>query len=68
MTSPDGAEEPADDPAARARRRRRLDALGDVSLERSGDDTDEGWSDRDVLDAELDREDELRREVPPHHG
>jgi hypothetical protein len=68
MTSPDGAEEPADDPAARARRRRRLDALGDVSLERSGDDTDEGWSDGDVPDADPDREDELRREVPPHHG
>jgi hypothetical protein len=67
MTPQDGSAEPADDPAARARRRR-LDALGDVSLERSGDDTDEGWSDGDVPDADPDREDELRREVPPHHG
>ena len=68
MTQPDPAEEPADDVTARARHRRRLDALSDLSLERSGDDTDEGWSALDGQDTDKDREDELRREVPPHHG
>lgn len=68
MTQPDRSDEPADGPAELARRRRRLDALGDTSLGRSTDDTDEGWSYRDGDDAEPDREDELRREVPPHHG
>ena len=68
MTQPDPDEEPADDLTARARHRRRLDALGDLSLERSGDDTDEGWSGRDGHDTDKDRDDELRREVPPHHG
>lgn len=67
MTRPDRSGEPADDLTARARRRR-LDALGDLSLERSGDDTDEGWSGRDGRDADKDRDDELRREVPPHHS
>lgn len=68
MTQPDRSDEPADGPTDLAQRRRRLDALGDIWLERSTDDTDEGWSHRDGHDAEPDREDELRREVPPHHG
>ena len=50
-----------------ARRRRRLAALGDISAERSTDDSDDGWSERDGAGTS-DRDDELRRVVPPHHG
>lgn len=50
-----------------ARRRRRLAALGDTSAERSADDSDDGWSERAGAKTS-DRDDELRRDVPPHHG
>ena len=50
-----------------ARRRRRLAALGDTSAERTADDSDDGWSERDGAGTS-DRDDELRRDVPPHHG
>ena len=50
-----------------ARRRRRLAALGDISAERSADDSDDGWSERGGAGTS-DRDDELRRDVPPHHG
>ncbi len=47
-------------------RRRRLAALGDTSASRSGDDTDEGWSEGG-WSARSDRDADLRHEVPPHH-
>lgn len=50
-----------------ARRRRRLAALGDVADDRSADDSDDGWSERHGAGTS-DRDDELRRDVPPHHG
>jgi hypothetical protein len=64
---------------AAARRRRLLAASGDTATERSGDDGDEGWSEppaagteragSDGIDPDFaERDDELRREVPPHHG
>ena len=52
---------------AASRRRRRLAALGDTTSERSADDRDSGWSERDATGTTA-RDDELRREVPPHHG
>ena len=65
-TDPDPA-----DADRRARRRRRLAKAGDSSVERSADDSDIGWSEPGHSgggdDASL-RDDELRREVPPHHG
>jgi hypothetical protein len=38
----------------------------DVLPPQTGDDTDRGWGDDDPSPAE--RYEELRREVPPHHG
>jgi hypothetical protein len=67
MIPPECSAEAVDDPTERIRRRR-LDALCDISLERSRDDSDEGWSEGDGHDADPDRESELRRDVPPHHG
>ena len=54
----------SDDRAANERRRRRLAATGDTSTERADDDRDEGWSEADGEQRDAD----LRREVPPHHG
>lgn len=52
------------DGADRERRRRAERMLGDLLPDTTGDETDEGWSEKDG-DA---RDDELRRDVPPHHG
>ena len=58
MTDPEDAEDTDDteDTAANKvdlelraeRRRRRLAALGDTASERSADDSDDGWSERDA--------------------
>lgn len=63
MTDRDAAAERAQ------RRRQRLAALGDTSTGRSADDLDEGWSEP-AGDGARDgaRDEELRRDVPPHHG
>lgn len=45
-------------------RRRRAELLGELLPDTTGDETDEGWSEKDG-DA---RDDEMRRDVPPHHG
>ena len=60
MTVPD----PDPESERAERHRKRLDALGDTSTDRADDDRDEGWSDR----AGSEHDDELRRDVPPHHG
>ncbi len=69
MTEPEDttARTTAQERRAANRRRRRLAALGDTSSERSADDRDDGWSERDATGRTA-RDDELRREVPPHHG
>lgn len=60
-----------DDPVAteqgrRARLRRlRAQAFGDVLPERSTDETEQGWGDRE---SGANDEEWLRRQVPPHHG
>jgi hypothetical protein len=48
----------------RDRRRRAERLLGELLPETTGDETDEGWNEqeRDT------RDDEMRRDVPPHHG
>ncbi len=47
------------------RRRRRLQALGETLATASADETAAGWSE----DAEeTRRDDDLRRNIPPHHG
>ncbi|MBA2639181.1 MAG: NAD(P)-dependent oxidoreductase [Nocardioidaceae bacterium] len=53
-------------PGRSGQRRRRLAALGDAYASRSADDSDEGWSEGGWSDGN-DRDDDLRREVPPHH-
>jgi hypothetical protein len=67
---PDAGSGPEPGAAERAAPRRRLAALGDISVERSADDGDDGWSESDGTSDQdgRDRDDVLRREVPPHHG
>jgi len=50
--------------AERERRRRAAELLGDLLPTTTSDETDEGWGDR----AGASRDDELLRDVPPHHG
>ncbi|MBA2738984.1 MAG: hypothetical protein M3386_01505 [Actinomycetota bacterium] len=52
-------------PDAAAQRRRRLEALGETLAVGSSDETGDGWSE---CPPEAGRDDEIRREVPPHHG
>lgn len=69
-------EVPAGKRAASRRSKSRLDEVfGDVLPDATGDDKDDresGWADRSggppQGDAEARREDELRRNRPPHHG
>lgn len=52
------------DRAERERRRRAAELLGDLLPSRTSDETDEGWNESGGTT----RDDELRRDVPPHHG
>lgn len=51
------------DAGKKDRRRRAERLLGDLVPETTGDETDEGWSEQD----DDTRDDELQRDVPPHH-
>jgi hypothetical protein len=51
--------------AERERRRRAAELLGDLMPDTTSDESDEGWSEKDEGGT---RDDELRRDVPPHHG
>lgn len=55
------------DEAERRRRRRAAERLGDLLPSTTSDETGEGWGDRDGRDDRHDRDDELLRDVPPHH-
>lgn len=48
----------------RARLRRAAELLGDLEPSTTRDETAEGWGERGAGS----RDDELRRDVPPHHG
>ena len=50
--------------AQEARRRRAVELLGDLVPSGTRDDTDEGWNEKDGTS----RDDEMLRDVPPHHG
>ena len=52
------------DGAERERRRRAEQALGELLPDSTTDETDEGWSEKNGES----RDDDLRRDVPPHHG
>jgi hypothetical protein len=54
----------SDETSRKARRRRAERLLGDRVPDQTDDETDEGWSETD----EHSRDDDLRRDVPPHHG
>ncbi|GAA3542924.1 hypothetical protein AFL01nite_10380 [Aeromicrobium flavum] len=59
---------PADEPdeaAKRARRERAARLLGDLMPTTTRDERSEGWGDES---GGTSRDDELRRDVPPHHG
>lgn len=49
--------------ASEQERRRRAAALGDLLPDQTRDESADGWSER-----ESDRDEQLRRDVPPHHG
>ena len=52
------------DAAERERRRRAAERLGELLPRTTSDETDEGWGER----GSTSRDDELLRDVPPHHG
>jgi hypothetical protein len=54
----------SDDGAERKRRRRAEKLLGGLLPDTSTDESDEGWSEKEGDT----RDDEMRRDVPPHHG
>ncbi len=57
--------DPVEDEGARRERLRRAAALlGDLEPSTTRDETAEGWGERSGRS----RDDELRRDVPPHHG
>lgn len=47
-----------------ARRRRAAELLGDLLPGTASDDTDEGWGETPAST----HDEDLRRDVPPHHG
>ena len=54
-------------PESKSERDRRLRAerlLGELLPDTTGDETDEGWNEKEGDT----RDDEMRRDVPPHHG
>ena len=54
-------------PESKSERVRRLRAerlLGELLPDTTGDETDEGWNEKEGDT----RDDEMRRDVPPHHG
>jgi hypothetical protein len=51
-------------PSERPASRRRPDRLGDLLPETTRDESATAWGDED----DADRDGQLRREVPPHHG
>lgn len=53
------------DPEERARRERAARLLGDLLPDTTSDERDDGWPD---AAGGTSRDDELRRDVPPHHG
>jgi len=59
-----GGDDRGEESAAALRRRRRLALLGDTVPVASTDETGPGWSEP----ASSSRDEELRRDVPPHHG
>jgi hypothetical protein len=54
----------APDRAERERRRRAAELLGDLLPDTTTDETDEGWNEP----GRTSRDEELLRDVPPHHG
>ncbi len=48
----------------KSRRKRAAELMGEVLPTLNGDDRPEGWNERPSTT----RDDELRRDVPPHHG
>ncbi len=52
----------------RRRRRRAAELLGDLEPQVSRDETAEGWNEDWADDGGRSHEDELLRDVPPHHG
>ncbi len=60
MSPEDGAPQEGAEPD----RRRRAERLGKLLPDTTGDESDEGWNEKE----DDTRDDEMRRDVPPHHG
>ena len=54
----------SDDEGSKKARRRRAELLGDLLPDTTSDESDEGWNEKEGGT----RDDEMRRDVPPHHG
>lgn len=60
------SESPTSDSAAeRARRKRAERLLGGLLPDQTSDETDDAWGEREGISS---RDDEIKRDVPPHHG
>jgi len=53
-----------DEVSKKKARRRRAELLGELLPDTTSDETDEGWNEKEGDT----RDDEMRRDVPPHHG
>lgn len=65
MTEPADVSKDEDDSARRARRRRAEALLGDLLPTVTGDESGPGWGDHE---GGTSRDEQIAREVPPHHG
>ena len=59
------SESTSDKSAERARRHKAERLLGGLLPDQTQDESADAWGDRDGAES---RDDEIRRDVPPHHG
>jgi hypothetical protein len=65
MSKPEPESPHAESAAERARRRRAERLLGGLLPDQTRDESGDAWGEREGAEA---RDDELKRDVPPHHG
>jgi len=65
MSKPKAESPHGESAAERARRRRAERLLGRLLPDQTRDESGDAWGERDGTES---RDDELKRDVPPHHG
>jgi len=65
MSKPEPESSQAESAVERARRLRAERLLGGLLPDQTKDESGDAWGERDGADS---RDDELKRDVPPHHG